>query len=245
MTKTEPEDLVDSVEQPFTIHLLNTYDSVFFPVIADEFKAEPDKLQEMARGMHEVVVKQLASGGIKYEDLRNALTPTRGKKQVAFIFDSVRAGEAYGEEISKSWLPTLSKHGPEKTAIMRGDLIGLSAGFVHAELEKHLVGAKDFPRLPPVNYYVVYFTNLTNNQLTGMAAMLEGIAASYLGYVDCSTWTPLKHAMALPQFGLRLKKTMIMPEFEGDVNPQGYPLEEHGFKILGVEQEYYDALLTF
>lgn len=245
MTRSDSDELPGPVEQEFTIHLLNTYDSIFFPVIGGLTNNSPSILQRMAREMHKVVVDQLAVGGIKYTDLRAALTPARDRKQVAFVFDSILAGDSYGEEIAKSWLPALRKYGPEKTAIMQGDLIGLPAPLVHSELEKHLVGSEDFTRTSPEMYFVVYFTNLSKNQMTAMATMLKETAASYLGYVDCSTWIPLKRAMTLPQFGLRLKNSMIMREIEGYSNGQFYPVEENGFKILGIDEHYYDALLTF
>lgn len=240
----EQKAIVGSDEQPFTIHLLNTYQNYMLPTLSN-MGMSSEGLRKMSRGMHDLVVKELASEGISYEGLRSALTPQRSNKEAAFIFDSRPAGGMYGYEISKFWLPVLKKHGPDKTAILHGDMMGVPAEFVHAGFEKHLVGPENFSRTSPEIYYVVYFTNLSKPQLAKMDEMFQETDAPYLGYVDCSAWNPLKLAMPLPQFGLRVKNTIVTAEWEEDANPLGYPVEDYGFKILGIEQTLYDALLHY
>jgi hypothetical protein len=227
------------------MHLLNTSGHGFFPMLEDHLGATPAQLRTFSRDMHLNVVEKLALNDIKYADLRSALTPDRKCKQIALVFDSRGGGGSYGYEISKSWLPALRDHGPEKTAILHGDLLHLPYEIVHAEFERHLVGSKIFPRLSPEIYYIVYFTNLTENQIRNMVQAVEEQEDAYLGYIDCSTWKPIKRSMALPQYALKHKKKLIMGESEGYTNQLGYPVEDYGFTTVGVEEIHYDLLLRF
>lgn len=216
-----------------------------FQVITEEFNLGTDAVQDMARDMHRTVEKELAAADIAYATLRNALTPLPRRHEVAFVFDSNQAGGMYGRAISKLWLPALHKHGPKKTVIKHGDMIGIRPEIAWTALDKFLVCAKDFPRMSSEMYYIVYFTNLSAGQLQQMDKMLTASGGPYLGYVDCSTWNPLKLAMPLPQVGLRLENFIIAAEREGYTNQEGFPFEDYGFEILGIEESLYDALLSF
>ncbi|MEX5265894.1 hypothetical protein RF640_17905 [Kocuria sp. CPCC 205231] len=231
--------------QPFTIHSINAYTHTGLSSLADHLELRPEHLQKMIRVMHHQVVTRLEAGGIDYAELQNALVPQRSRHEVAFMFDSTRVGsDMYGDALSRVWLPALRDHGPDKTVIRHGNILQLPNEFVWRELERHLVGAKDFPRGARELYYVVYLTNLSRGQLRSIDAAMKSASAAYLGYVDCSTWTPLKSGMFLPQIGLRLRDTVITDiDDGGTANQVGYPLEEYGFRVLGVDEELYGPLL--
>lgn len=242
---TPPVYLKDQEEDPFTIHLLNTSGHSFFPMLENHFMATPAQLRRFSREMHLNIVEKLEAKKIRYGALRSALTPNHKRQQIALVFDSRRAGSSYGYEISKSWLPALRDHGPESTAILHGDLLNLPFEVVHDELEKHLIGSDDFPRTSPEIYYVVYFTNFTESQVDKMVKSIEEKEPSYLGYINCSTWKTIKHSMALPQYALKHKNSLIMSESEGETNQLEYPVENYGFTTVGVEEIHYDLMLRF
>lgn len=243
---TESSNIENSSEDPFTIHLLNTYTNIFFPIMEKELNLNASELYEVSHEMHKTVVSRLDAEGIEYSSLRNALTPMRNRREVAFLFDSRLAGDSYGHELAKSWLPALRANGPKKTAIQYGDLIGLPTNVAWPALEKHLVGPKDFPRLSPELYYVVYITNLSDGQAHKIDAMLGASQGPYLGHVDCTIWNPLMVGMSLPQFGLRVDDVIIMSmDDECESNPSGLPIEDYGFTFLGIESYLYNTFLEF
>lgn len=242
--RATPSTVSELLEQPFTIHSVNAYAHTGLANFASYFGLKSRHLQIMIRSMHHQLVTVLASNGINYTDLQNALVPRRGRQEVAYVFDSSRAGsDMYGEALSRVWLPALRTHGPVKTVIRHGDILHLPSECVWRELEQHLVGRVDFPRLARELYYVVYLTNLSGGQVRSLHDVL-GPSDAYLGYVDCSTWTPLKGGLFLPQIGLRLHNTVITDADDGGTpNQIGYPFEKYGFEILGVEAELYGPLL--
>ncbi len=202
-------------------------------------------MRKLVLDMHGQVTERLRDEGIEYSDLRNALTPTTKKNEIAFIFDSTRVENwNYGLELAKSWIPALSDLGPEKTAISVGDLIGLPAELAWAALHRYLVGPEDFQLHSPELYFVTYMTNITAGQLKKMDCDLRGRTKAYLGYVDCTVWNPLKLAMLLPQVGLRVgRKIITTADEDGNANLPGYPFMSSGFEIVGVEDDHYSILL--
>ncbi|UVJ38018.1 hypothetical protein [Arthrobacter sp. CJ23] len=230
---------------PFTIHSINAYTHGLLGSMIGMFGLEPSQMRELVLDMHGQVTERLRAESIEYSDLRNALTPTSKKHEVAFIFDSTRVESwHYGLELAESWIPILSDLGPEKTAISVGDIIGLPAELAWSALHRHLVGPEDFPILSPELYFVTYMTNLTAGQLKKMDSELRNRTSAYLGYVDCTVWNPLKFAMLLPQVGLRIgSKIITTADEDGNANLPGYPFEASGFETIGVDDDQYSILL--
>ncbi|MGC5585949.1 hypothetical protein [Ornithinimicrobium sp. W1665] len=232
-------------ERPFTIHSLNNYTHVGLTSLIDHLDLKPEQVQKIIRVGHYDLVEKFKAAGVDYSELRNALVPQPGRHEAAFIFDSTRSEkDMYGYFFAEKWIPALKQHGPEKTALRVGDILMLPNEFVWRELDRHLVGPAGFPRQPHDQYFVVYMTNLSAGQLRHVDAALTGATEAYLGYVDCSTWNPLKAGMYLPQVGLRLRDHIITEmEDDGTANQVGYPCENSGFRVVGIEEYLYGPYL--
>ncbi|PYI39497.1 hypothetical protein CVS30_06005 [Arthrobacter psychrolactophilus] len=77
-----------------------------------------------------------------------------------------------------------------------------------------------------------------------MDVAIRSHTASYLGYIDCTTWKPIKSGMLLPQVGLRVAKKMVTSmDDAGYSNQVGYPLEQYGFEPVGIEEDLYHIML--
>jgi hypothetical protein len=233
------------LEEPFTIHCVNNYTNFGLTGIADHLGLSSEVIGSVIRGAHRCVVDELRAAGVKYADLGPALVPKAGRYEVAYLFDSTQAeGQCYGYSYADKWIPVLKAHGPRTTAVSVGDIVELPGEIVWAVLEKNLVGRPGFPRLATNLYFVVYMTNLTASQLAKMHSALNASTNGYLGYVDCSTWNVLKLGLYLPQVALRLRDIIITAmDDERAVNLAGYPFEESGFRIVGVDEAHYDLLL--
>lgn len=229
----------------FTIHVLNNYTDMSFWVLAEHFKLTGTQIGAAIRAEHQRVVEQLTAVGVEYLALRNALVPQTSRHEVAFIIDSTQVQSGlYGYSMADTWLPIVRSVGPAKTAIRIGDIVDLAADLVWAELENKLVGTGDFPRLHCTGYFVVYLTNLSTNQLRTLHEKLTVATPAYLGYVDCSVWTPLKAGLLLPQVGLRVGNTIVTGcDEEGTPNAYGYPFAEAGFDVVGIPGELYGPFL--
>ncbi|MEP9391914.1 hypothetical protein ABLE94_06575 [Gordonia sp. VNK1] len=233
-------------DDEFFIHCLNNYSNIAISVIISDLGLQSDQVRKMIRQHHDLVVRQLEASSIDYKELGNALVPKPGRHEVAFIFNSRRHERvAYGYEIADLWVPALKQHGPEKTALRVGDVIGPPDEFIWQEFDERLVGPSGWPRLAAGGYFVVYMTNMSATQLTNTAAALLDSGGGYLGYVDCSTWCPFKFGLHLPQVGLRLRDAIICErDVDGYANLIGYPYEASGFQIVGIDEAIYGPFLS-
>jgi hypothetical protein len=238
------------LKRPFAIHSINTYTSVLIESMADFLKLDDGQVQLLLRAMHRQVTDTLKSKGVEYSDLKPALTPRSDRHEVAFVFDSSKATSwSYGSEFAEAWLAALrTAGGPTRTAISEGDIIGLPTQAIWQLLDKQLVRAPTeyLPLLSSEQYYVVYFTNVSAAQLATLDREIRTNSPAYLGYVNCSGWTPLKTSLPLPQIALRIDKKIITAEDDdGNANLRGYPFEDFGFEIVGVNEDLYSTLLDF
>lgn len=248
--QTNPATTDALLQQPFAIHSINGYANVFIEATAETLGLGDSGVQTLLRTMHSQVSNILKDKGVSYAELKSALTPQSDKYEIAFIFDSSQAASwLYGEEFSRAWLAALSiAEGPRRTAISEGDILGLPARFVWQLLDQQLVrpAEQEVPRLSPEQYFVVYFTNVSEAQLPVLDREMRARSVAYLGYVDCSGWTPLKTGLALPQIALRLDKKIITAEDDdGNANLRGYRFDEYGFDIVGVDEDLYGTMLDF
>lgn len=241
---SEPETESTVPDGTFTIHSLNNYTNVFVSSTADALDLDSESVGDLIHELHNDVTRELAKGGVDYSALRWALTPRSSHAEIAFVFDSTAAGsDHYGLETSKAWLPALWSHGPKRTAISQGDIVDTPSAWVWNELDTHLVREGDFPRLSTEQYYVVYFTNMSPAQVRAMDAALQTATGAYIGYVDCSTWTPLKRCMLLPQYAIRDGDALIVPTDEEGWPHISPPEDGHEFRLVGVEDTLYGVVL--
>lgn len=241
--QSEPDTQSPDPDGMFTIHSLNNYTNVFVSSTAKALDLNSEDVGDLIHELHGEVTRELAKGGVDYAELRWALTPRASHAEIAFVFDSTAAGGHYGYEISKSWLPALWNHGPKRTAISQGDLLDAPPAWVWKELDQHLVRTTEIPRLATEQYYVVYLTNVSPTQLSAMHSALQDFSAAYLGYVDCSTWIPVKAFMLLPQYAIRDGDALIVAADEDGSPHISPPDSNHKFRLVGVEQTLYGVVL--
>lgn len=241
----DPLTVEKLLEQQFTIHSLNNYAHMGLTNLVDHLNLSPVHLQRVIRAAHFNLVTELEKEGIHYSELGSALVPRLGRHEAAFIFDSTRAANGlYGYSFAENWIPVVKCYGPEKSVLLVGDILRLPSEYVWQQIERHLVGPPDFPRMAREQYFAVYMTNLSSAQLKKIDSELAATTSAYLGYVDCTTWNPLKAGMYLRQVGFRVRDYMITDTDDGgNPNQVGYPYEESGFRIVGVQEELYGSFL--
>lgn len=239
-----PKATAGSTRDEFVLHSLNNYTNVFLSSTARELDLGDRGIENLIHRLRRDVTSELQRGGIDYDGLRWALTPRATHSEVAFVFDSTATGsDYYGLEIAKGWLPALWSYGPKRTAISQGDLLTMPSNWVWRELDEHLVRTIDVPELATEQYFVVYLTNLSPTQITAMDRALRQSTAAYLGHLDCSTWTPLKSCMLLPQLAIRDRNALIVPADEDGIPHTRLPDVGRKFRLVGVEATLYGIVL--
>lgn len=236
--------------EPFIIHSINDYTNVLIEVIAKTQDLSDNDIHKLLRAMHQQVVSALLAKGIDYNDLSTALTPRSNKNEIAFVFDSTQSKSSYyGGEFSEVWLSALrSAGGPTRTAILEGDVIGLSPKLVWKILDDQLVKPLDqkIPHLSPEQYFVVYFTNVSDSHLNKINHAMRLLSHAYLGYINCSGSMLFKTGLPLVQVALRIDNKIITTEDDdGTANPHGYAFNKFGFDVIGINEDLYGTLLDF
>jgi len=236
--------------EPFVIHSINAYTNVLIEVIAETQDLSGYDIHKLLRTMHQQVVSALLAKGVDYNDLSTALTPRSNKYEIAYVFDSSQSKSSYyGGEFSEVWLSALrSAGGPTRTAILEGDVIGLSPKLVWKILDEQLVKPLDqkIPYLSPEQYFVVYFTNVSDSHLNKISHAMRLMSPAYLGYINCSGSMLFKTGLPLVQVALRIDNKIITTEDEdGNANPHGYAFNKFGFDVTGINEDLYGTLLDF
>ncbi|HWT39975.1 MAG TPA: hypothetical protein VN081_01715 [Dongiaceae bacterium] len=253
MNNTPPDSLIapTSLEgEPFVIHSINGYTNVLIEVIAETQDLSDNEVHKLLHTMHQQVISTLSAKGVNYNDFSTALTPRSDKHEIAFVFDSLQSTSLhYGGEFSEVWLSALRlSGGPTRTAILEGDVIGLQPELVWKILDEQLVrplGQKT-PQLSSEQYFVVYFTNISDSHLSKLDHTMRLLSPAYLGYINCSGSVLFKTGLPLAQVALRIDNKIITTEDEdGNANPHGYAFNKFGFNVIGVNEDLYGTLLDF
>jgi hypothetical protein len=234
--------------EPFQIHSINAYTNVLMEVMTETLDLDGSQVRDVLQTMYNDVSSLLRSHDVDYAQLKSALTPSSGRFEIAFVFNSAKAQSSfYGIEFSQVWLRALrTANGPRRTSISQGDIIGLPAAVIWEILNRELIRPPDaeLPRLSTEQYFVVYLTNVSRAQRETLDREMRISSGAYLGYVDCSCWTPLKTSLPLPQLALRIDDKVITAEDDsGNSNLGAHPFDEFGLEVVGVPDDLYGVML--
>ncbi|MDQ0538218.1 hypothetical protein QF011_000759 [Curtobacterium flaccumfaciens] len=218
----------------------------------DSLEMSASQVADVVREALQDITTGLDAVGVSYADKRlaSALTPRKSKHEVAFLFDTQQIADGfYGMAAADAWIPALRIAAPESSnSILTGDLIDrFSDGNVADALQDNIVQRRQFTARTANQFYAVYITNLTENQVVQLNEQMFASEPGYIGYSDCSVSNSLKPFLLLPSLAVRLKNAVIMPgSAETDIaNPLGYPFSTNGFEVKQVDPELYDMFLHF
>ena len=105
------------------IHTINARGNVLLQVVRDDGSFSPLRMLHEIQGMLTQTVTILASKGIRYGELKTALTPQVDRREVALVFDTRNMTEVwYGLQIHRRILPLLPRK--SSRSILAGHYIG-------------------------------------------------------------------------------------------------------------------------
>jgi len=233
------------------IYTLEARSHMLLEVVAEHFKLTDAQMFREIQNDHKTLVQVLASKGIKYADLKNALVPTTDRNERAYLFNWNAVGEAnYGRVIVERALPAFDPHSTH--SVLLGDWIyhkEHNAWFI-AELKKALLGAPSAYRGVGHDIYIVHLNNLSDGQAAAMHAAFQGMP-SYLGYLDLNFASPLKGYISTMLVRAFIKhKKIILQGHEDDrpntenVSMLPYGFEDAGYSPRSLESRLYGVYLS-
>jgi hypothetical protein len=105
------------------IYTLNAKSNTILDVTKQYFNLSFETMGDEIKSQYNILNEELKLKNIKYEDLKNILTPQKDKKEICLIFDTTFIHESwYGNTIFKKYFPLIVNFSGH--CIFEGDLIG-------------------------------------------------------------------------------------------------------------------------
>lgn len=232
------------------IWTLGARDSALLEVIRGCFALSDGAVREEIWSANAVVVESLASQGVRYADLRNALVPRPGRHEAALLFDRNRIPESwYGHAVAHQVLGSIE---PKHTgSFLAGDLLCENQHWARQTLNDHVTWARNVDLRHTSQLYCVYVTNLSP---TAFARLLAGVSAydGFVGHAECSYSSTFKDWMSTTLVGRYVKlRDIVVGECEDDVVPgagynlAGWPWDDHGCVVKSIAATYFGLFLTY
>lgn len=234
------------------VHTLNARGNIMLEMTRDEFQISPQNMQSQIQWMLDRTVAILASKGIRYSELKNALTPQQDRREIVLIFDTLNMTESwYGLPIYTRVLPLLDRRSSRR--VLAGDYIGENhqQDVLYQLFAKKFVPIRDITFRYSNQFHMVYINNLTDAMVSSLQDGLVDFGP-FAGFVDTTYASRFKWYLStiLPQLYIQHRTTIISgheddrPDVE-DVNLPGLPFEEFGYILRSLPGYLQDVLLSY
>lgn len=222
-------------------------------VMRDYFGLDDEHMRREIVAAAEYTTAALLERGVKYSELRAALTPQTNRYEIALLFDTLRIDEGwYGLPVQQRLLPLLKPTGSH--SVLLGDLLGSNEQqpWIRSELTAHLtLGGSPFRFRHSTQFYCVYINNCSADMVR---TLHEGFCSftPYAGYADISYSSTFKTYLSLGLANGYIKhRDVIVQSHEDDLpgganqNTLGYPFEDAGLKCRSIPDMYFGLLLSY
>ena len=196
--------------------------------------------------------EELLKKKIKYEELKNILTPSKDKKEICLIFDSSQITSSwYGLSVFEKILPIIKTF--DKTSVSVGDLLGENSQqeMIYKFFNKEIIRVNDSKFEYSNQYFLVYLNNLSNSKVNMLIDSLKNYKP-FTGYFDNTYRTSLKSYIStilFQQILLCNNNAIISSDYEyyQDKNYDStmYGLEDYGFTIKTISSINYSSFLNY
>ena len=231
-----------------TIYTIDARDNIYLESMAEATKLDDETVYDVIDYMFGEFLTEVKKVKVNYSDLKNCLTPQKQKKEIAFVFDSMKTeSDLYGVKIISKLLSLFDK----KTcnSILVGDLIGPpdADNILKQVFFRFLVQEKEINYIANDLFFIVYINNLSDLAFNNIRKGL-GDYAPYVGYFDLTFSNIFKHFLStilICSFIKDRNHIITHDEDTGYYNPTWYPFEEYGFKCKAVNSLYYGIFLSY
>jgi len=201
--------------------------------------------------LHDDLLRVLKLKGIKYQQLKNALIPTKDRKEALLIFDSSRIDSSFYSGVVMDQviqcLDELTTH-----SILAGDFIDI----VNDPLFNILDIMREHIRIPMhtkycAEYFLVYLNNLSMAQFAYVEQFFKGLDY-FIGCIDMTYTSVLKDycSYILGTSFIKHNKVIISVHEDDrdekeDINIRYYPFEENGYKVRSLPERLFGVFLNY
>lgn len=238
---------------PFnTIFTLEARSHMLLEVMAEHFKMTDEQVFRDIQNSHRELVQVLASKGIQYEDLRNALIPTTKRNERAYLFNWSKVDAAnYGRVIIEYALPAFDHRSSH--SVLLGDWLYHKEHNRWAidELRKALAGAAEPYTGHGHDLYIVYVNNLTDGHADALHSRFQVLPA-YVGFLDLTFASVVKFYIStmLVRAFIKHRKFVIQGHEDDRSNSENismlpYGFEKAGYSLRSLQSLLYGVFLSF
>ena len=210
-------------------------------------------MHNQIRGLRSSTEAILIAKGVKYSELRGALTPDPRKKEIALVFDTYELQEHvwYGLPVFERVFDLIDRRSSH--SFLMGDLIGENhqQDALFEQFCEVFIPARDFTWRHSGMLYLVYINNLTDGMIVNIHNNLLDFPA-YSGFADCTYYSRFKRHISFNLVNLFVKhKEVVIQSHEGGVpntenhNASGYPFEKYGYKNRSVDDITFGVMLSY
>lgn len=235
------------------VHTIDSRDNILLDLMQDHFGLDDEQLRHEIVAAVEYTTAALDARGVKYANLRTALTPQADRHEIALLFDTMRMDEGwYGLPIQRRLLPLLAP--ASSHSIMLGDLLGPNERqpWIRSQLVAHLQPSGTPLRFRhSTQFYCVYVNNCSADMVQTLNESFRAFTP-YVGYADVTYASAFKTYLStcLISGYIKSRSTIIQPH-EDDLpeyanqNTLGYPFDEAGLQCRSIPGTYFGLLLSY
>jgi hypothetical protein len=238
---------------PFdTIFTLEARSHMLLEVMAEHFKMTDAQVFQDIQNSHRELVQVLASKGIQYKDLRNALIPTINRNENAYLFNRSNIDVAnYGQAIIEHALPAFDPRSSH--SVLLGDWLHNKEhnDWAIDELRKALVGATEPYTGHGHDLYIVYVNNLSDGHAEALHSRFQALPA-YIGFLDLTFASVVRFYIStmLVRAFIKHRKVVIQGHEDDRSNSENismlpYEFEKLGYSIRSLQSSLYGVFLSF
>jgi hypothetical protein len=240
-----------------TIHTLEARSNMLLEGTQKHFKLTDPQVFQMIQGFLQPAVELLARKGIRYEELRNVLVPSRDHHDRALVFNYAKFDTGmYGQDVVHRLLPLLRPNSSH--SFLFGDWIHSERPLV-GEFGRWLEGSPGAVGsvnlgLAHERYSPYYFAYLNNLTVADAARIDQGFKAhpAYIGMLDVDFDTPVKTFLStfLVRDFIKHRK-IIIKGHEDDRDPDEnhnlslFDFDQFGLTVRSLPLMYYGVLLSY
>jgi hypothetical protein len=221
-------------------------------VIKKHFNLSFENIGNELRAQYSIMVDELMLKGIKYQNLKNILTPQKDKKDICLVFDTSFIKESwYGNTIFKKYFPLIADFSGH--CIFEGDLIGSNENqtAIRHEMMKRIKIMNQTTYKNSCFYFLVYINNLTDKKLNTIINGLKPYK-EFTGYFDFTYSCLLKEYISniIGQRYFIYEKNIVISSSEYDISEEnmnmvGYDFDKYGFHVKSISDMNYNIFLTY
>ena len=224
-----------------TIFTLNARDNILLDLLSS-YGADTKRIYDIINTEFQECLLDLSNQGLDYKNLKNGLTPSTHKNEIAYVFDKAKTNIfSYGYEVFSKLIPLFDHQ--SCNSILLGDFIGdNNKERLKSLFFKEITSVKPITHIANNQFFIIYLNNLSESLYRKIDYELNNYDP-YVGYFHLTYSSLIKTYLSLILINafIKNKNTIIIGEFDNYKEV----LEKNGFLIKKIPSHYFDLFLSY